>query len=269
MDLKGKIDNDTAKEIMVDLLSALDEYCKNNNITYFLAYGTLLGAIRHKGFIPWDNDIDIWMPRPDYEKFRVLVSTKSIGNNVRILDYKNERTFPFLKAVDRRTRLKEHFLVTENNLGLYVDIFPLDGLPSDQTKLKRIQDRAYKLNKMFSFANYRFGTGKNLAMKIVKVLGYPLSRCLSSKKICHKLDTLCRDYRYEESEYVGHMVWGYTYKEKLKKTWFRPSTGEFEGHEFVIPEGYDNILKTYYGDYMQLPPEDKRITHYYEVEWKD
>lgn len=266
---ENKIDNDCAKEIMLDILSSIAKYCDTNNFRYYLAYGTLIGAIRHKGFIPWDNDIDIWMPRPDYNKLREMVKDNPINENILCLDYRNERTFPFLKASDKRTRLKEHFLVTENNLGLYVDILPLDGLPDDNVARKKIYSEVEKYKRLFSLANYRFNTGSSRKMKLFKNLFYPISRLMSSKKICTKIDTLCSEYEYDKSQYVGNVVWGYTQKEALRREWFKESECLFEGKYYKIPHNYDEVLRTYYGDYMKLPSEDKRIVHYYNVSWKE
>ena len=132
------INNEEAKKIEFKVLVEFAKYCDENNLRYHLAYGTLLGAVRHKGFIPWDNDIDVTMPRPDYEKFRKLVCEKEVASNISCLDYKYCDTFPFIKLVDNRTICKEHFLVTESNMGLYIDVFPMDGFPKDIKKQKGI-----------------------------------------------------------------------------------------------------------------------------------
>lgn len=264
-----KIDNETAKIIMVNMLSAFDDYCSEHNLTYFLAYGTLLGAIRHNGFIPWDNDIDVWMPRPDYDLLRELTEKQSIAEDLYILDWRKERTFPFAKLINNKTILREHFLVTENNLGLYIDIFPLDGLPNDDETIHDLQAKSCRLNRIYSFANYRFGTGKNIHMKLLKLVLFPISRIVSSKKICQKLDELCKEFNFDKSIYVGSLTWGYGFKEKINKGCFEPIKWEFENKEYYIPKGYDEILRNYYGDYLTLPPEEKRIIHYYDASWKE
>lgn len=96
-----------------------------------------------------------------------------------------------------------------------------------------------------------------------------MSRIISSKFVCYALNNLCANYIYDECSYVGSVLWGYYYKEQLLREWFTPSIGVFEGHEFSIPSGYDNILRSYYGDYMELPAEEKRITHFYNAAWKN
>lgn len=263
-----KIDKDEAKTIMLNILKEVTDYCEENELRYYLAYGTLLGAIRHKGFIPWDDDIDIWMPRPDYNKLRNIVKEKSIGTNITILDYKKEKAFPFLKAIDNRTVAKEHFFVTEYNMGLYIDIFPLDGLPENMEKRNKILKRAIKLGKYFNLSTYRFNTGSTPKITFLKNLFYPFSRLLPKEVICKRLDNLCADNLYDLSEYTGNVVWGYPYKECIRKTCFLPEKHLFEGIEFTIPSGYDQILRNYYGDYMTLPPVEKRRCHYYDAWWK-
>ena len=262
------IGNEEAKELMLSLLLKFAGYCQEHNLRYFLAYGTLLGAVRHKGYIPWDNDIDVWMPRPDYERFRVMAASDPVSPEMSCLDYHETRTFPFLKAIDNRTALREHFLVTEENLGLYIDIFPLDGLPDDDRKIRKILSKSETYNKLFALANYRFNTGSSKVIRFMKNIFYPILRLLSNRWICERINRLCEDYNFDKSFYVGNIVWGYPSKERLQKAWFEPTEGIFEHHNFVIPKGYDSILRTYYGDYMRIPPKEKRVTHYYDVNWK-
>ena len=116
-----KITPEEIKKIQLDLLIQFAEFCKKNNLYYCLAYGTLLGAIRHKGFIPWDDDIDVIMPRPDYEKFCKLVAEKKIATSLQ-----NNSTYPFVKIIDTRTLVRERFAQKEE-VGIWIDVFVLDG----------------------------------------------------------------------------------------------------------------------------------------------
>ena len=226
---QNQIDNDRAKKIMLNLLIKFAKYCNKYEFRYFLAYGTLLGAIRHNGYIPWDNDIDIWMPRPDYNNLIRNTKIHPISEEISCLDYNEVKTFPFLKVIDNRTSLKEYFLVTEKNLGLYIDVFPLDGLPDDKKKRHKIISRSVQLNSLFAFANYRFNTGSSKKRRLIKNVLYPVSRIISSKFVCYALNNLCANYIYDECSYVGSVLWGYYYKEQLLREWFTPSIGVFEG----------------------------------------
>ena len=252
----------------LEILIKFAKYCEKYNLRYFLAYGTLIGSIRHKGFIPWDNDVDVVMPRPDYDQFMKLVKEENIGEYFRVLDYHDVHTFPFAKVIDTRTKLSEKYLITDT-LGVYIDVFPLDGMPDNEKKRKRLEKKAAIYYKLYAFANYRFGEGSTKLKKFVKNVMYPFSRLISSKWICEKLDKLCEKYPYDQSEFVTNIVWGYLPSECISKEVFEAvDEGEFEGHFFKIPKGGGKWLNRIYGDYMKLPPEEERIIHYFEAEWK-
>lgn len=262
------IEHQEAQSIELDILIAFSEYCKSNGLRYFLAYGTLIGAVRHKGFIPWDNDVDVVMPRPDYEKLLSLVQEKPIAEHLHILDYRRERTFPYAKVVDTRTVCKEHFLVTEDNMGLYVDIFPLDGMPDDEEEQNRIFRKVNILSKLYVLANYRFNTGSTPVIRLIKNILYPVSRLVSSRWVCEKLNTLCAAYPYDASDKVINIVWTWGRRELTPREYFTAASGIFENREFTIPAEYDKMLTQYYGNYMQLPPDEERVVHVFEAYWK-
>lgn len=264
-----KIDFDEARTLELNLLIKFADFCKKENLRYYLAYGTLIGSVRHKGFIPWDNDVDVVMPRPDYMKFSELVQEASMDEYIEVLDYHKIRTFPFIKLIDNRTRLKEHFLVTEGSSGIYIDIFPLDGFPAEKEEQMKLFKKAAFFYKQYAFANYRFNTGANAGKRLIKNLLYPFSRLISSYYVCEKLNNLCKGYDYESADMVGNIVWGFDEREIISKDCFQNEYGEFEGHQFCIPKGFDKYLTQCYGNYMELPPKEERITHQFEAEWKD
>ncbi len=263
-----KIDFNEARRLELNLLVKFAEFCEKENLRYYLAYGTLIGAVRHKGFIPWDNDVDVVMPRSDYSRFLKRVQECPMDDYIEALDYHKVRTFPFIKLIDNRTRLKEHFLVTEENLGIYIDIFPLDGFPDSKEEQHKLFKKAALYYKLYAFANYRFNTGANFGKKFIKNLLYPFSRLISSYSICEKLNNLCKDYNYDTSEMVGDIVWGFDEREIISRKCFQSARGEFEGYQFCIPSGFAQYLKQCYGKYMELPPEEERITHQFDAEWK-
>ena len=125
------------QKIELEILKYIDKVCKENNLTYFLAYGTLIGAIRHKGFIPWDDDVDIQMPRDDYNKLCDIL--KEENGRYKLLDHKEGLgyIYPFAKVIDSNTRLIETGLTETVNMGVYIDIFPIDGTPNDFKKRKK------------------------------------------------------------------------------------------------------------------------------------
>lgn len=266
--ISNKITNEEVKSLELRILIKVAEYCERNGLRYFLAYGTLIGAIRHEGFIPWDNDIDIFMPRPDYERLILLVKEQPISDRLTLLHYCDVRTFPFVKIVDNRTLLKEHFLRTEDNCGVYIDIFPLDGLPDEACVQKRIFKKAKLYYTLYALANYRFNTGSTFLKKFIKNIFYPFSKLISNYKVCEKLNQLCQDYNYDKATYVGNIVWGEGEREIMPRIWYTEVNGKFENNFFYIPSGYDYILKKIYGEYMKIPPIDQQIVHEFEAEWK-
>ena len=264
-----KIGHEEAQKIELEILTAFAEYCKTNGLRYFLAYGTLIGAVRHQGFIPWDNDVDVVMPRPDYERLISLTQDQPIAEHLHVLDYRKERTFPFAKVVDTRTVCKEHFLVTEENMGIYIDIFPMDGMPDSPSEQKKIFRKNRIFNKLYALTNYRFNTGSTPVVRLIKNVLYPVSRLVSSRWVCEKMNGLGASYSYDQSDFVATIVWGYGDREVVPRAYFEPTTGNFEKREFVIPVSYDALLTQLYGDYMQLPPEEARFVHEFEAYWKD
>ena len=129
-----KIDIVEAKKMMLDILKTVAKFCDENNLRYFIFYGTYLGALRHKGYIPWDDDIDIAMPRPDYEKFMEIFHAENLA--VWTWRKDNKYLLPFAKVYDTRTEVHENADFGET-FGVNIDIFPLDGLPKKQSQIKR------------------------------------------------------------------------------------------------------------------------------------
>ena len=243
---------DEIRTIQTDILVAFANFCDENNLYYTLDSGTLLGAIRHKGFIPWDDDIDVAMPRPDYEKFIEISKKKQISPNMEVLSYKlGNSTYPFIKIIDNRTEVKEKF-VSNTKIGVWIDIFPLDG------KFE---------NKFLNFVHYF--SARTIRKQILKGLMYPFTKIFSFEFLCILIDKVCCIKVYGKSNYIGDVMWG-CYKNRMKRKYYEKShNAEFEGYILKIPSNYDEYLKNLYGDYMQLPPEDERICHAFKAWWKN
>ncbi|MBR4239431.1 MAG: LicD family protein [Prevotella sp.] len=253
------------REIQLDILTSIHNLCEKFGIRYSLGGGTLLGAVRHHGYIPWDDDIDIMMPRPDYEHF---LKTYSAIGEYEVQDIYNDDTYfyPFAKIYDKRTLLQE--LVMRS--GVYVDVFPIDGLPSKEMSEmyhERLTKIVYK-ELYYSAKTYKIREGN----KALLFLKYLLKRCKSPsrKKAVRHLERLVHSYDFNTAEYAGAICGRYGVKEHMPSGVFLHYTElPFEGRSYSVIKDYDGYLRAHYGDYMVLPPVEQRISnHINKVYWK-
>lgn len=251
------------KQIQIQILKEFADYCDKNNLVYFLGYGTLLGAVRHKGFIPWDDDIDLVMPRGDYDKFIKKFNKKS--KNLEVLDILNEPTysFSFAKLSDKSTFIKEGTDIAFDKLGVNIDIFPLDGVSSDLKEQKRKVKQIKIYRKILDFKNISIVRKRAFYKNIILFLGKTIFYFIDYQKIVKKIVDSAKELNYDDSNTVACLVWNYGAKEIMSKEIFSKSTKlEFENDLYNVPQDYDKYLKNIYGDYMILPPEEKRISHH-------
>lgn len=259
-----KITPAEVRQIQCEMLSDVADFCEKSGLTYFLAYGTLIGAIRHNGFIPWDDDIDIAMPRPDYDKFIQSYNNRESYNKVIDFSIDNSYGVSFAKVYDDRTWLNE-FKYKKEKFGVYIDVFPIDGVRGRWQMIK-----ARELDKLLHAkkANYRNRSFlKNLTNCVVKLLLLPFS----VSDIINFSHKNARRYPFGTTSQAGNLLETYGVCEIVDTSVFTDTVLHvFEGREFRIPSGYDKWLKNIYGDYMQLPPKDQQTAHHvFEVYWKD
>ena len=261
------MDQNTLEQLHKHELEIMDEFvkiCNKYNLTYFLYGGTLLGAVRHKGFIPWDDDLDLAMPRKDYEKF-IEVAKNELNSKFELDNYHTNKLcyLNFSKIRNKNTILVQDFQKDnyEGPKGIWIDIFPLDNAKKEEGKLQSL--RIIFIKAMRSIAHYKSNIylGNN-KIKIKKVLGkifgiIPLNTLLSMQ------DTLMKKNEKKETEYFISIASQYNYKKQtMKKDIFIPAKElEFEGRKYKVPNNYTYFLERIYGDYMKLPPKEKRITH--------
>ncbi len=246
------------KKIQIDILNSFVSFCEANGLTYYLAYGTLIGAVRHKGYIPWDDDVDVIMPRPDYIHF----ITKYKNERYKVFCPEKDKDCPFTygKLFDSQTILKEH---TSRNyqIGLNIDIFILDGMPEDDNKaLMHIKKCKPWLNimdvKKIAY-NKKRSIIKNLILFSLKLLFSPLPY----NTVRNKVIKLNKMYDYNSSVFCSDLC--YTSALHLPKSVFGSGImAQFEDREYMIPKDYHTWLSRVYGDYMTLPPLENRITHH-------
>ena len=256
------------KETSYSILCDVVDFIEQHSLTYFLVCGTALGAIRHNGFIPWDDDIDIAMPRPDYERFLGLYHSDSYY----LVDSRSGKKYPyaFAKVCDKRTVLIEH-ITKPFPLGVYIDVFPIDGIPSSASEQKRYLKLIDWDLRMLSWK--RISTEKKLdrVHKIIQFIAKSVLAPFPVSVFVRKLDNDLRRYSYDDCEYVGHLAtkayWGNDLKPK--RVFYPPIKHLFEDKEFNVPGNFDEYLKLEYGDYMKLPPTEKQIPHHdFFAYWK-
>ena len=240
-------------------LEAIDAVCREHGLRYYLWAGTMLGAIRHKGFIPWDDDMDICMPRPDYEQ---LIShwREWLPQPYEVIAPETDPTYPypFAKIEDASTTVLERpdFKFLE---GVYIDVFPIDGAPTDEQKRKSHFKR-YKFWRHLLFLRGRdpFKHGKGPR----SWFPWLLHKIYSLEDLQNKVKGYMTKYPYDESDYVCD------YDDGLrgvieKRILGTPQVYPFEDKQFLGVEHYDEYLSNKYGDYMQLPPKEKQIQHHF------
>lgn len=261
------------KKIQLDILKAVDEFCKKNGIEYFLFVGTLLGAVRHKGYIPWDDDIDICMKRKDYDRFFELFNADR-NDSLFAMDFKNTPDYylVFGKVINTATVIDEYNNF-EKKIGIYIDVFPLDDLPTNLTKVHLLDLRLMPYRKMVLLKTIRATNMRKWYKNALLKVGEFLLRAISLHWILRRITKLSTMYNEKtDCENIADIaVFTYGYKELFPKRYFEGNSElEFEGLKFKGPIDYEKVLKTLYGDYMQLPPKEKRVSHHrYEAYWKN
>jgi len=261
----SKLKDMTDKEIKQSLLETFKDvisFCEEHNLRYVMAYGTLLGSIRHKGFIPWDLDMDINMPRPDYNYF--LKNFVSKNKHSEIFDSTTNPKFfmSFTKVSDSRTICDEHYKgFKKKPYGVSIDIFPIDGI--DEDKYPKTLKQANKLTNIL----YMNRIKPNAKFPLKYNIGFIFSNIAFAwwpyTPLVKKIHKLCSNTSYEEATMVAGISEGSTVKRTFKKEVFEDVIwGEFEGIKCKNPAKYDEVLTAFYGDYMTPPAPDNRIDNH-------
>ncbi|MBQ8907755.1 MAG: LicD family protein [Clostridia bacterium] len=268
------------QEEAFEILSFLDKVCREQGFTYYLAYGTLLGAIRHQGFIPWDDDVDVWMPREDYMKMLDYLQNKNtderFGSNDGEYRHPGERPSQLqMRVIDKKRRIRRDYAGVRAEMNPWIDIFCLDVFPE---KKKKSYLNAFKRNlfrykiarcKKFLVVQDSFFGKMNKIIYTLHNKYHWFKHTLNVEKRAEKtVASIMKYHNQNGADYKEYFCFASVYLPRPEKCFFaqewfgEPIELEFEGKKFFAPSNSDAVLKTLYNDYMQLPPVEQRVyTH--------
>ncbi len=258
------------KQNLKEILRYFISFCNRNGLQYYCVYGTCIGMVRHKGFIPWDDDIDVAMPRPDYE--RLLAMRDRLDTNYELVDCETNPDYnaTFAKICDRRTTLLEQEAI-RCMIGNYVDIFPIDGCGEDEEEYTRDYLRTQELRVALNAVSQHYGPWKFVKWllrfkweEFSLHLKYSIRRQEKRRQVLDELRSIRNKYPYEKSSLVT--IWaGWSAPRCFrnpKSAFGKGVLADFEDIRALIPADYDHVLSLLYGNYMQLPPKEKRGLHH-------
>ncbi len=253
----------TLREIQLSELAILkrfDAFARTYHISYFALDGTLLGAVRHQGFIPWDDDIDIGLLRPEYEKLVSVLKEKKcrLDGSLSGIGFElGNDQWPFLKIIDRSVLVNEP---SGMNRYLWIDVFPVDGIPEDPAFFRKV----IRKRRLFLWKRMRNSPAGGYRKAIARFLLAPFSE----EKILRKYIGFCASFPVKDSKYAYNVVWGENGGSKYPtESVLKNMSLPFEDMEIPAPAEYEEMLKRTYGDYRILPAEEKRKTHCFQA-WR-
>lgn len=267
-----QIDIEELKRLQCDVLQALHNYASANGLKYSLACGTLLGAIRHNGYIPWDDDIDVYMPRDDYDKM-VKSFPEVYQGRYKLISFERSRKWcrPYANLYDDRTVCYELKSSNEEQIGVKIDVFPVDHVPDDDNEWLRFNKIRRLLIYLHSakFVTYR-KNNQPLRDKVALFLLKTVLLPFSPYQVVKVVDSYIRKYNLKGTHRLFESSCGMMQKRPFQREDFSEvELHRFENYEFNIMKGYHDYLTNGFGDYMKLPPVEKRVSHhFFDAYWK-
>ena len=268
MAIKQKISKEELRQVQkksLDMAIYFRDFCRENNLKFFLCGGCCIGAIRHKGFIPWDDDVDVFMPRDDYEKLGEIWGKKA---DIKRFYYCREDEVHHYRNLfatindNNTTFIKVHQAELDINHGIVLDILPLDGYPNSKVS-RACQVFWATIYSIFCAQISPINHGK-----LANLVGNLILKCVPSDKFRFKIwkfaEKKMTKYKIKDCNYITELCSGPLYmKKKYPKVAFDKAVYfNFEGEQMPVPAGYDEYLRIAFGDYMKLPPKEKQVPHH-------
>ena len=262
IDLLHQVDMEIVKEVL--------RICEKHGLNYYMLGGTMLGAIRHKGFIPWDDDIDLGMPRDDYERF-LEIAPQELAEHLKVVNYRNDPNYMYYitRILDTETTVIEERIGNDNKYThASIDIFPIDGTPNNKLLRKIYYFRVMYHRALMSLCYKDSIDRKRKRSKKEKILLWvmehiPVNKLTTPYKQKCKIDKLLRKQKVQGSKYIGNIMGAYRTREIVPAEYYgEGAMYPFEDMQLRGLSMYEEYLTHTYGDYMQLPPEDSRKTHF-------
>lgn len=248
------------REVQLSILTDLLQYCDKEGLDVYLAYGTLIGAVRHSGYIPWDDDIDVWMPRSSYSK---LLKSSGIGDQLEFLaPHDRSSIYPFSKLYKKNTCFVEDVESTVDGIGINIDVFPLDHVPTNAF-LRFVKTASVEVLKLFLLLKVVSPSKQRSAAKnFVLAIGSASLRLVPTWILVRSIDRTSRRCTGKSSS-LGCYVGPYGKRDRYSNSSFYGSDSvKFENVTAPVPKGYHQVLQKLYGDYRKLPPKNQRTTHH-------
>ena len=262
-------DERKVQELTLNTLNTFIKFCKDHELRYYFTGGALIGVMRHKGFIPWDDDIDIGMPRKDFDLFHDLLN-KEMPDGFGICNRYTDTDWHFAMSqfIDLQSEIEINLAEKPRKAHIWIDIFPLDGLPNNDVirwlKVKYILIHRYLVQ--IAFISTQVDSRRQrmfieqVVLKMCKIIS--VGKLVDTRKVLDHLEYVLRKNDFDKSQWCGNMLGRYREREVVLTKWFgTPQKGRFEGELVNVPQNSDAILKKLYGNYMELPPEENRIAH--------
>ena len=257
----------TLKEIQFELkemLKKISAFLEKYNIEYYISYGTMLGAVRHKGFIPWDDDIDISITRENFEKLVGIAKINCDIDNELQIQYceLGNSVYPIIKIVNKRIFLYDSLEIDKN---IWIDVFPLDSLPNDEKEVNKFMKKTFIMSQLYMVKNFKYreitSTTRSTRATIIKYFTKPFTAFINKEKWMKKYIKLVTKYNNMNTKYISGVAWHREQFNIFPKSILESAIYDFEDIKVKGFKYYDKYLKICYGDYMTLPPEEEREIH--------